>query len=136
MEDTPKRLQANRQDNIFSLWVLWQFYEVPKFLLQVWNNYFMFASNFFSVKMLLKTFFAPWRRYNWRYPKGFDLTEFFNTFVSNAFSRVLGALMRIVLIIIGILLQVFVAIAGLIIFTGWLLIPLIIIAGFLFALMF
>jgi len=129
-------MEVLERDNIISAWVLWQFYEVPKFLLQVWNNYFMFASNFFSVKMLFKTFFAPWRRYNWRYPKGFDLVEFFNTFISNAFSRVLGALMRIVLIIVGIILQVFVAIVGLIIFTGWLLIPFIILAGLLFALTF
>jgi len=125
-----------QKENIFFLWLSWQFYEMPKFLLQAWNNYFMFATNFFSVPLLLKTFFAPWRRYNWRYPKAFDLTEFFNTFISNAFSRVLGALMRIVLIIIGILLQIFVDIAGLLIFVGWLLMPFVIIAGFLFVFIF
>ena len=116
-------------ENVFSLWLLWQFYEMPKFLLQAWNNYFMFAANYFSVPQLLKTFFAPWRRYNWRYPKGFDVVEFFNTLVSNIFSRILGAIMRTVLIITGILLQVFVAIAGLVVFIIWLLVPVIAIGG-------
>ena len=119
--------------NIFFLWFYWQFVEVPSFLLQVWKNYFNFATNFFSVGLLLKTFFSPWRRYKWRYPKSFDVKEFFNTLISNTVSRILGAMMRTVLIILGIFLQVFVAVSGFVIFVGWLLSPFIIITGFLFA---
>jgi len=118
------------------LWFFWQFYEAPRFLLQIWKNYLMFAANLFSLPLLLKTFFAPWRRYNWRYPKGFDIAEFFNTFISNTFSRILGALVRIVLIIIGILFQILVIITGLVIFIGWILVPFIIIFGILFVLLF
>lgn len=125
-----KQTCADGRDNIFSLWFLWQFYEMPKFLLQIWKNYLMFASNFFSVSQLLKTFFAPWRRYNWKYPANFDLKEFFNTLISNTFSRILGAGCRVVLIILGILSQVFVILAGLIIFIAWLFVPFIIITGF------
>ena len=125
-------MEASSEQNIFVEWFLWQFYEVPKFLLQVWSNYLMFATNYFSVPLLLKTFLAPWRRYNWRYPKGFDLVEFLNTLISNIFSRILGALMRIILIIIGILFQIFVVIAGLAIFVGWILAPFIIIVGLIF----
>jgi len=125
-------MEANNQQNIFAVWLYWQFYEMPKFLLQVWNNYFMFATNYFSLPILLKSLFSPWRRYNWSYPKGFDLVEFFNTFISNIFSRILGALMRVVLIIAGFLFQIFVVIIGAIIFLAWMLIPFIIIAGFLF----
>lgn len=129
-------MEASKKEGVISLWMLWQFYEMPRFLLQVWQNYMMFATNFFSVPLLLKTFFSPWRRYNWRYPRGFDLVEFFNTLISNIFSRILGASMRIVLIIIGVLLQIFVAIAGLIVFVGWILIPFAVIAGLLFVLIF
>lgn len=124
--------QASQRDNIIASWFLWQFYQMPKFLLQVWSNYFVFASNLFSLPLLLKTFFAPWRRYRWIYPKSFDPVEFFNTFISNTFSRILGALMRIVLIIIGILFQIFIAVAGLIIIIFWIMIPFIIVAAFLF----
>ena len=120
---------SNNKENIFITWFLWQFFEVPKFLFKIWNNYFIFATNLFSVPLLLKTFFAPWRRYKWRYPRGFDLVEFLNTFISNIFSRIIGVIMRIALIIVGIIFQIFVAIAGLIIFAGWLLVPFIIIIG-------
>lgn len=125
---------AGNKQFIIIEWLNWQFYEMPRFLFEVWMNYFNFASDIFSVRLLLRTFFSPWRRYNWRYPKGFDVTEFFNTLISNTFSRFLGALMRIVLIITGILFQIFVALAGLIIFIGWLLLPFIIIFGVFFAL--
>ncbi len=129
MEDT-------KEQNIFIVWLEWQFYEMPKFLLHVWNNYMMFATNFFSFKLLLKTFFSPWRRYKWSYPKSFDIVEFFNALISNTFSRILGAFMRIILIVVGALFQALVALAGLIIFVCWFLVPIIIIAGILFVIIF
>jgi hypothetical protein len=125
-----------KQSNILVVWTVWQFYEVPRFLLQIWNNYMAFASNFFSFKLLLKTFFSPWRRYKWRYPKGFDVAEFFNTLISNIFSRILGAMMRTVLIIMGVISQVTVALVGLVIFIAWLLLPFIIVGGFCLAIFF
>jgi len=126
----------SKPENIISQWFYWQYYEMPKFLLQVWNNYFNFATEIFSLPLLLKTFFSPWRKYNWRYPKRFDIVEFFNTFISNIFSRIMGAAVRIGLIILGILFQIFVAAAGLVIFSGWILMPIIIFFGLLFVLLF
>lgn len=129
-------MEQNRGQNIFSLWLIWQFYEMPMFLLQVWGNYFIFAANYFSFTLLLKTLFSPWRRYKWRYPKGFDLGEFFGTLISNTFSRFIGAMMRLILIIVGICLQVFVAVLGSVIFIAWILFPFIIIAILLFVLVY
>jgi len=125
-------MQQNNKQNIFTVWLLWHFYEMPKFLLLVWKNYILFALNYFSLTALLKSLFSPWRKYSWMYPKGFNVVEFFNTLVSNTVSRFLGAIMRIVLIAFGIVFQIFVIFAGLIIFLLWILIPFIAIAGFLF----
>lgn len=115
------------KDNIIVSWFFWHFYETPKFLARVWHNFFLFSLNFFSTPLLLKTLLSPWRRYKWTYPKGFDVKEFFNTLISNFFSRILGALCRLFLIIAGIFLQVFVIIFGAILFVGWLILPLLII---------
>ena len=125
-------MEIPRKQDILIEWFLWHFSEMPRFLLGVWKNYILFALNYFSLPSLLKSFFAPWRKYKWRYPKGFDVGGFFSTLISNAFSRILGGLMRIVLIVVGIIFQVFVIIAGLIIFLLWILVPFIIIAGILF----
>jgi len=126
---------AKKQD-ILIAWISWQFFEMPKFLFEVWNNYFIFASNLFSLPLLLKTFFSPWRRYIWNYPKNFDIKEFFNTLISNIISRILGAIMRIVLIAVGITFQIFIAVAGSIVFLMWILLPFIFLAAFLFILIF
>ena len=125
-------MYQNNKQNIFSLWLNWHFVEMPKFLLGVWKNYILFALNYFSLPDLLKSLFAPWRKYKWSYPKGFDVGEFFSTFISNSFSRLIGDLVRMVLIIIGIAFQIFVILAGLFIFLLWILVPFIIITGFLF----
>jgi len=125
-------MSAGEQKNIFVVWLFWHFYEMPKFLLGVWKNYILFALNYFSVPLLLKSLFAPWRKYKWNYPKGFDVGEFFSTLISNAISRILGALVRIILIAVGIFFQIFVIFAGLIFFLLWTLIPFIVIAGFYF----
>ena len=125
-------METVKRQNIFSLWFFWHFVEMPKFLLGVWKNYIIFALDYFSLPVLLKSLFAPWRKYRWNYPKWFKVGEFLSTLISNMFSRLIGALIRIVLIAIGILFQIFVIFAGLAVFLLWLLIPFIIIAGFWF----
>jgi len=125
-------MEYSQKENIFVEWFFWQFYEMPKFLFTVWNNYLNFAGNLFSVKLLLKTLFSPWRKYIWRYPKGFDITEMASTFVSNIFSRVIGAMLRVVLIIFGIVLQVVVGFVGLIALVLWVLLPFLSIFGIIF----
>ncbi len=124
--------KSEKRENIVIMWLLWRFYEMPKFLFSVWRSYLLFGLNYFSIDLLLKTLFSPWRRYNWVYPKGFDIKEFFNTLVSNTFSRILGAICRMVLIIIGALAQIFIFVAGIFAIFLWLSIPFIIIGGILF----
>lgn len=123
--------QGNK-NNIFVEWALWQFVEMPNFLFAVWKNYFLFAVNYFSAPVLLKTFFSPWKKYNWQYPKNFDISLYAQTFVSNTFSRFLGALMRIALLIIGAFFQAFVAVAGFFVLLAWTMIPFIALIGLVF----
>lgn len=124
-------MDSHRERNIISVWFYWHFIETPRFLFEVWNNYILFALNYFSLTILLKSLFAPWKRYRWNYPRGLDIPEFFSTLLSNAFSRFLGFLMRIILIIFGLVLQVFVLLSGLIIIILWIFMPLIILVGLL-----
>jgi hypothetical protein len=106
---------------------------MPKFLLGVWKNYILFASNYFSLPDLIKSLFSPWRKYKWNYPKSFDVAEFFSTLISNTFSRLLGFIMRIVLVVVGVSFQILVITAGFVIFIIWVLLPFMIIYGFLFS---
>jgi len=58
--------------------------------------------------------------------------EFFNTLISNTFSRIIGFFMRIILIIAGILFQIFVIFAGAVILLAFVLLPVAVIAGIFF----
>ena len=111
--------------NILLQWFSWQFWEAPREILKAWKNFLLFNLNYFSIVLLLKTFFSPWRRYKWtNQERGFDIGRFFESFFSNLIFRILGAVVRSVLIFFGLLVQIFIIFAGAIIFVGWLILPL------------
>lgn len=122
-------MKASERENVIITWFFWHFFEMPKFLFSVWQNFISFGLNFFSIPLLLKTLFSPWRRYRWNYPKRFDVKEFLNTLVSNTFSRIIGGFCRIILIIVGIIFQVIVVWVGLLAIILWFFIPFLMIAG-------
>lgn len=122
------------QKGILAGWLVWHFYEMPRLLFLVWNNFISFGAEFFSVPILISTLFSPWRRYKWRYPRGFNIGGYFETFVSNMFSRIVGAVCRSVLVVVGLLAMVFIFVLGSIAILFWFLAPfiLVILVFFLF----
>jgi len=78
---------------------IWYLIDVPKQILSAWWNFLRFGMQYFSIPVLLKTLFAPWRKYQWSYGQGFDLQRFAETLATNIISRTLGAIMRFILII-------------------------------------
>ena len=122
------------QQNIILQYLIWQFFDVPRQILLIWKNFFLFVLNYFSLPLLLRTFFSPWKKYKWSSGKGFDAKRYFEVLFSNLVSRILGAITRSFLIILGLVVEILVIFLGLIIFFGWLLSPLLLICGFLFGL--
>jgi len=116
-------------ENIFLQWLSWHFFDVPRSILIAWKNFLRFNLNYFSIPLLLKTLFSPWRRYQFTYGKGFDIGRYFTVFFSNLIFRLLGAVMRGFLIIIGLLVEIFIIFAGFIVFLGWLILPILLIFG-------
>jgi hypothetical protein len=121
-------MKNSGRQNIFTMWLQWHFYQMPVFLFSAWKNYLAFGLRFFSAPLLLSTLFSPWKKYRWNYPRTFNIIEYANTFVSNTFSRIVGALIRLVLIILGFFAQIFIFLAGIVVILAWLFIPLILIA--------
>jgi len=115
--------------NILFLYLEWQFLDVPKDILRGWKNCLRFNLNHWSVSLLFKTLFSYWRRYQYSYGRGFNLGRYFEAFSFNMISRILGAIMRSVLIIIGLLTEIFVVLVGIIVFLGWLILPFLLLGG-------
>ena len=124
--------EVAQKQNILIAWVFWQFFEVPKNILRAWRNFLKFNLNYFSIPLLIRTLFSHWRKYRWAYPKGLAIGRRLEVAFSNLLSRVLGAIMRIILIFIGILAEIFVFFVGAIIFLGWLILPALLIWGLIF----
>ncbi len=70
----------------------------------IWNtctNYIWFIYNFFSISLLFRTFFTPWHKMDVQYGKGLDMENFFGPFIVNTLMRLVGMVLRAVIIIIG-----------------------------------
>ncbi|PIS09347.1 hypothetical protein COT75_02075 [Candidatus Beckwithbacteria bacterium CG10_big_fil_rev_8_21_14_0_10_34_10] len=86
----------------------WHYIKGCKEVLRAWFNLISFGLHLFSVKLLFKTLFSPWRRIAIvKNTPGFSLKEFFYRLSFNLISIVIGFVIRILLIIWGILFSLF-----------------------------
>ncbi len=109
--------------SIFLQALTWQFYDRPKAILKAWQNFLWFNLNYFSLVVLLKTFFSHWHKYRYFYKPVCEVWENLQVFVFNIMSRIIGAILRIVLIITGLMLEILIVLIGIIIFLGWMVLP-------------
>ena len=119
--------QASERKIIFHKFIEWYFFEQPRAIIRGWKNLLKFNLEYFSIPLLLRTLFSPWRRYRWSYGRGFDFRRYLEAFVSNAISRGLGAILRIFLIIIGLVLETLLLIGGIVGLILWFIWPLVLI---------
>jgi aromatic ring-cleaving dioxygenase len=61
-----------------------------------------FMTDFFSVKMIFRTLFDPWKRDQVSY-KNLSLQERFNVFILNLSSRLIGFLVKIIFFVVYLL---------------------------------
>lgn len=106
------------------LWfyILWHYTKSWTDFVRVISNYLWFISNFFSIKLLSRTLFSPWRRLSIAGGKGQE-DSFAGALLINTIMRGVGFLIRVVTIVVGCI-----AIVAGILFTGilfvlWLLFP-------------
>lgn len=111
----------------------WYFLIAPKKILQVWRNFLFFGWHFFSVGLLVRTLFAPWKRESVKHRNGPNLKLFLEALIINIFTRCLGALVRLVIIILGLVFELIILFLGLLFFIGWLLFPFISLTGLIWS---
>jgi hypothetical protein len=116
--------------NIFAQYLIWHFRDCPKEIFKAWKNFLAFYLDYFSVPLLLQTFFWHWHKYYYSYGKAFDPARFFEAFVFNMMSRIVGAILRAFFIVVGIISEIIIFFFGIAILIGWLILPLVLIFGF------
>jgi len=110
----------------------WHYLEATRDILKGWGNILWFNLNYFSVFLLLRTFFSPWRGIQWRKRRGFYPGDMLSTLISNLISRILGAIVRSFLIIAGLLGAAVFFVLGIFLLIFWLFLPLVIFMGFMY----
>lgn len=98
----------------------WHYLKASDFIIRVWFNFVDFGFYFFSVKLLLKTLFSPWRRVELvdKTP-GFSLQKLFQQLTFNLISRFIGVIVRSIFIFCGLIFTLLIFLLGLIIFIAW-----------------
>lgn len=126
------KIISNGVNNILFKALVWQFFDVPKQLVKIWQTFLYFNFNYFSVPTLLKTYFSPWRRNRSSYGGIFEVWKNFESFIFNSMSRIIGAILRTVYIILGIIIEIFILIVGPIVIVTWILTPFLLLIGLIF----
>ncbi len=105
-------------------YLVWHFYIAPKFILKLIYNYIYFIGHLFSVKILLKTLFSPWRREIAKKEKpGFSPTDILSVISFNVISRAIGFIVRVGTLLSALLFFLLVIIFGSTFFAYWFLVP-------------
>ncbi len=126
-------LEGLKRKSILFSWWQWHFSFMPKRLLEIWKNFLKFGLYYFSVPLLLTTFFSHFHRYKWEYPtRGFDLGKILETAFSNLISRIMGMIFRFPLIIVGTLFEIFLIFTGVLVIIFWIFLPLFLILAFFY----
>lgn len=97
-------------------------------MFHIWMNFLWFIFNFFSISALINTFFDPWKRMGESYPKGFDIAGVVSTLVVNLLMRVVGIMVRLIVLSIGLAFAVVIFVAGITVGILWALMPVVFVA--------
>lgn len=103
-------------------------------MFHIWMNFLWFVYNFFSISALIETFFDPWKRMGESYPKGLDIPGVISTFVVNALMRIVGIMVRLIVLGIGLAFAVVIFAAGIVVGILWALMPIVFVAIVILAL--
>ncbi|MDP2664556.1 MAG: AAA family ATPase, partial [bacterium] len=96
---------------------------MPKEIVRGWGNVLWFNLEYFSLFVLLKTLFSPWRRQTVNPGRGFNPGKYFEALIGNLISRILGAIVRSTLFIAGLCAELTLVVLGPIAFFIWFALP-------------
>jgi len=114
---------------------VWHYGEGLRDFFRVFGNFLWAVYNFFSIPLLLRTFFMPWRRLQEeKKQQGFHAEEFFGNIIVNIIMRLVGMLVRLVTLIIGAAIIIIIFCASIVSLVVWLTLPLVVAVLFVFGL--
>ena len=119
---------------ILASYVTWHYGMALRSGVLLFNNFLIFLFHFFSVSLLLKTYFSKFGRLGERYKRGLNLESLLSTFLINTLMRVVGAVVRTIFILLGLVSIAVTIVLGVTAFLVWIFFPLVIFVSFVLGL--
>lgn len=104
-------------------YVRWHYGQGIKDLFATMRRCVSFVFSWFSVVFLLETLFSPWKRLGSEYQKGFHPEEFFSALLINTIMRIVGFVIRTVVIFFGLISTVLAIGVSLVVAFVWIFYP-------------
>ena len=111
-------------------YVFWHYTRAWVEMFNVWRNLIWFVVNFFSIPQLMLSWLAPWKRMTEGRGEKWNFEDLASYIIIGIISRILGAIMRTVVIFLGLVSLAITIGLGVVAFVFWAVAPLVII-GFL-----
>lgn len=108
---------------VLQYYFVWHYSVALKALWHLWRNFLWFTIHFFSIPLLLRSLFAPWKRMTEPAGKGWDFEAIAGSIVIGFFSRLVGATLRLILIVLGSIVLLLECIGLIVLYCFWLLAP-------------
>jgi len=103
----------------------WHYTEGVDYYISRWVSLVRWVIHYFSLSLLLKTLFAPWKRLvDEDKSPGFNISRYFETLTFNLISRGIGAVVRLALFFVGLIILFFIFFGGALGLLIWFAIPL------------
>ena len=102
----------------------WHYRKGLQFYVESWSGSLNWVIHYFSLTLLLKTLFSPWKRLIIvDKSAGFNLQQAFQVFSFNLVSRGIGAVVRIILFCVGLVFILFTLLGGISGLLFWIAFP-------------
>lgn len=115
--------EVYERDSLFLAYIKWHYGQGLRELFGVTHNFLWFISHFFSFKLLLKTWFAPWKRLGEHYQGGLNLSAFASTLVVNGLMRAFGFFTKTIVLLVGFITYILALVFAFFISIIWILAP-------------
>ncbi|MCC2630461.1 MAG: hypothetical protein K0S38_270 [Candidatus Paceibacter sp.] len=113
-------------------YVHWHYSRALRGIFDITANFIWFFWHFFSISLLLRTFFDPWQRLHEDHKRGLDIEGYLSSVVLNLVMRLVGITIRLIFILVGLVAIVLALIGGIVALTVWMILPAAIVFVFIF----
>lgn len=109
--------------SVINHYLLWHYTRAFGEIFHLWLNFLWFTIKFFSIPQLMRSWFAPWKRIVEERRKAWDFEDLAGYIVIGFFSRLLGFLIRTIIICFGLLTLLTTIVLGLSVYLLWVVAP-------------